>query len=406
MLPVGRDSMTSESSPNIAAPPRRAGAFTFAAIFALESFVRSVNSTVVSLQAYDILGSSQQVSVLSTAVSLSVLLTTLGLPVLLIRIPRNRAYGLGAALMVAASLFLAAHTLAGQALGMYMRNCGAAILNVTLSLYILEHIKRSELTRSEPLRLSLSTFSWMVGPALGVWLYTTYGPAGPQVFAILAVVVLMAVFWRLRLASSPGPVRKPRPGFNPFSNVSRFIAQPRLRLAWLIAFGRSCFWSTFFIYGPLLVVESGLGKNVSGLMISASQALLLSAYVFGRVAHAYGVRIVVALSFGLGAAASVAAGFAGLNYPYLAVGLLLLGSLAAAALDGVGGIPFLRAVRPHERERMTPVYRTFIDFSELIPSFLFAFALLYFNIGVVFVIMGLGLAAVGFVAWRHLPKSM
>ena len=51
----------------------------------------------------------------------------------------------------------------------------------------------------------------------------------------------------------------------------RFLAQPRLRLAWLIAFGRSCFWTTFFIYGPLLLVEAGLDKTVGGFMISASQ---------------------------------------------------------------------------------------------------------------------------------------
>ena len=46
--------------------PRRAGAYTFASLFAVESFVRSLNSTVISLQAYDILGAAQKVSMLST----------------------------------------------------------------------------------------------------------------------------------------------------------------------------------------------------------------------------------------------------------------------------------------------------------------------------------------------------
>ena len=64
--------------------PRRAGAYTFASLFAFESFVRSLNSTVISLQAYDILGTAQRVSVLSTLVSLSVLSATLLLPFLLL----------------------------------------------------------------------------------------------------------------------------------------------------------------------------------------------------------------------------------------------------------------------------------------------------------------------------------
>lgn len=397
--------MASESLASEAVAGRRVGPLTFAAIFAMESFVRAVNSTVVSLQAYDILGSSQQVSMLSTGVSLAVLMSTLFLPILVTSLRRRHVYGLGVALLIAASVALASHSLPGQLAGTYMRNCGAALLNVVLQLYILDYIKRNDLTKSEPLRLSLSTVSWMVGPAFGVWLYTSLGPAGPQVIAIAAAALLLAVFWHLNLREPSLPPRGRLP-FHPLRNVRRFVAQPRLRLAWTIAFGRSVFWSTFFIYGPLLLVEAGLGKNAGGLMISASQALLLSAYLFGHIARSYGVRMVVALSFALGALASVAAGLAGLPHPQLAVGLLLVGSLAASALDGVGGIPYLRAVRPHERASMGPVYRTFIDFSELVPSAVYAVALLYFDVSVVFVLMGLGLAVCGALSWRYLPRSM
>jgi hypothetical protein len=190
------------------------------------------------------------------------------------------------------------------------------------------------------------------------------------------------------------------------ANIRHFMAQPRLRLSWLIAFGRSMFWSTFFIYGPIMMVEAGLPKTYGGLLISGSQALLLSAYLFGRIAEVHGVRVVVALAFAVGSVVSIGAGVAGIDQPYVASGLLLIGALAAAALDGVGGIPFLRAVKPHERQRMTPIYRTYIDFSELIPAFLFSLALLQLGIGVVFVIMGLGLAVIGVLSWRYLPRSM
>ena len=68
---------------------RKAGALTFSAIFALESLVRSLNSTVVSLQAYDLLGSSQKVSELTTLVAMVVLLATLMLPYVLGRLRRR-----------------------------------------------------------------------------------------------------------------------------------------------------------------------------------------------------------------------------------------------------------------------------------------------------------------------------
>jgi hypothetical protein len=106
------------------------------------------------------------------------------------------------------------------------------------------------------------------------------------------------------------------------------------------------------------------------------------------------------------AASSVAAGLAGKASPYLAMFFMLVAALAATGLDGVGGIPFLRAVRPHERQRMAPVYRTYIDFSDLIPAIVFAVALSFFEIGSVFIILGIALAVVGSIAFRYLPKSL
>ena len=387
--------------------PRRAGAYTFASLFAVESFVRSLNSTVISLQAYDILGAAQRVSMLSTVVSLSVLTSTLLLPFLLGRMRRRWTYTLGVSMMMAASLALASHVLAGQALGMLLRNLGAAVLNITLQLYIMEHIRRTDLARSEPIRLSLSTASWTIGPALGVTLYVSYGPWGPQLLAIAAAAVLMTLFWYLRLSDNvnampPGNLE----GFSPLANVRRFLAQPRLRLAWLIAFGRSCFWTTFFIYGPLLLVEAGLDKRVGVFMISASQILLVTAWFAGRFARRYGVRPVLVVAFAICACASLGAGLSGTASPYVAMGFLLAGSVSASAIDGIGSIPFLRAVRHRERQKMAAVYRTYIDCSELIPAFVFAIALLWLPIGAVFVILSGALAAVGFVTWRFLPKSL
>ena len=81
MLVFAAATMPSDATTTDFPLPRRAGAYTFASLFAVESFVRALNSTVISLQAYDILGAAQKVSMLSTAVSLTVLTSTLMLPV-------------------------------------------------------------------------------------------------------------------------------------------------------------------------------------------------------------------------------------------------------------------------------------------------------------------------------------
>jgi MFS family permease len=379
----------------------------FASLFAIESFARALISTVVSVQAHDILQSSQRVSVLFTCVSLAVLLSsTLILPLIFRTVPRRWLYTGGVAGLALASLAFATHTLPGQVGGMYLRNIGAATLNIALALYILDHIRKADLVRSEPLRLAFSAASWTVGPFLGVWLYQTYGPWAPQLVCIAACSVVVMVFWYLRLNDHPiirAARSKPQ---NPLANVGRFFSQPRLRLAWIIAFGRSCFWTTFFVYGSLLMIEGNLGKEASGLLISLSQLGLVMAYLAGRISERVGVRKVISGAYAVAAIAVIGAGYAGTGAPVLAAFCLLIGAIANSALDGVGGIPYLRSVRAHERPQMTGVYRSYVDLSDLLPSLIYSFVLLVFPLGAVFCVLGIWLAIVGLVAWRYLPRSM
>ena len=390
----------------IPAQGRKAGAFTFGILFLLESLVRSFNSAVLSIQAYDLLGSSQKVSILATSIALAVLFTTLFMPLLFAHMRRRWVYTIGGICMIAGSLALASYTLPGQVAGTLLRNSGASIMNVALQLYILDYIRKVDLTRTEPTRMALSTFAWVVGPISGVWLYEHYGPLAPQLAAMAAATLVLSVFWYLRLhdkVNLPSGTVQP---FNPVTNAARFIKQPRLRLAWAIAFGRSCFWATFFTYGPILMIEGGMGKQAGGYIISGSQLFLLTAFFFGAMAKRIGVRGVISWCFTITALSVFGAGILGVASPVAASSCLLIGAFFASGIDAVGGIPYLRAVKPNERQRMTAVYRTFIESSELIPGFIFAIALSFFDVGIVFVILGICLSSLALLSWRYLPKSM
>ena len=85
---------------------------------------------------------------------------------------------------------------------------------------------------------------------------------------------------------------------------------------------------------------------------------------------------------------------------------LLIGSLGATALDGVGAIPYMRAVKPRERREMTSVYRTFIEISDIVPGIIFALVLSILPTQAVYVLVGLLAALMSFITWRHLPKSL
>lgn len=382
------------------------GANTFALLYALESVARALVASVIPIQAYELLRNEQQVSILYTATSFAALSATLLMPLLIERLARRWVYTIGALLLVVAAVAFSTLTLPGQMVGMASRSVGAGALAITLNLYIMDHIRKTEFVSAESLRMAWSTLGWTAGPATGVFLYTHFGIYAVHGASALFALTLLAFFWRYRLAENsvirPGPTK---PG-NPIANVGRFISQPRLRLAWLIAFGRSCFWTTFFVYGPILMLVTGQGRLAGGLLVSAGNALLFTAILWGRAGKRFGVRRTMTFAFLAMAVCLLAAGAAGEELPLLAAGFLLLCTFFTIALDALGSTAFLRAVRFHERARMTAVYRTYLDLSDLLPPLVYSIVLSFFGIGATFVTLGFFTVVCGLIVWRYLPRTM
>ncbi len=372
----------------------------------MESISRASLSSIVPIQAYDLLKDKQGVSVLYFVIGVVGITATLYAPKLFRPVPRRYVYTIGALTLVGASAALATNTLAGQAAGMFLRVFGAATLAIVLNLYIMEYIPKHGLVRSESLRLALSTISWSLGPTFGVWLYVRFGPVAPYLWSASWALILIATFWYFRLSNStaisPGPLRPA----DPIANIRRFVAQPRMRLAWAIAFGRSCYWATFFIYAPILMVATGEGKLAGGIVVSLGNALLLFAIGWGRLGSRFGVRPVIVLAFAAAAVSAFVAGIFGEAHPWSAAVLLLVGTVFAVALDAVGSAPFLRAVHVYERPQMTAVYRTYLDMSELVPPLVYSVILGFTGLGGVFATLGVFCAVCGWLSWRHLPRSM
>ena len=202
-------------------------------------------------------------------------------------------------------------------------------------------------------------------------------------------ILLLAVFWILRLSEQPAiiaPTERSRRG--PLRVIGRFAAQPRLRLAWCIVFTRSCWWVFFFIYTPVYAVQQGLGELTGALVISAGNALLFLAPWFAGFARRHGVRGVLRCGYLVCGLFTLAAA-ALFRTPELALAALAAATIGTVMLDAVGNVAFLSAVRPREREEMTTVFRTYLDAAELLPPALFALVLSFFDMQVIFYLQGL-----------------
>jgi len=392
----------------IAAAPRRPGAWTFGTLYFLESLARASLVTVLPLTAYALLGGKEAVSLAYTGVALAALGFTFAIPVLVRRLSRRWAYTLGCGLLGLFAVLLALDTPPALVAGMVCRTAGAALLNVTLSLYIMDNIGRRDLTHSEPLRLALATLAWGIAPYAGVRLLEGFGLWAPAALSLGAVAALVLVFWVLRL-SEGGPIRAagamPGPA-HPLAAVRRFAAQPRLRLAWGIAFARSSFWVTFLVYVPILIVEGGLDAAMGGLAVAAGNLMLFN-NVFARgLAERLSLRRVLAGAFLAAAALTFAAGVLSPRLPAVAAAVMVGAAFFAALLDGLGPVPFLRAVRARERAAMTAVYRTYLDGSELLPPLAYFFLFQIGGFAAAFAGLAALLAGIGLLTMRHLPRGM
>jgi MFS family permease len=382
------------------------GIRVFALLYMLETFARASLATVIPIQAFDLLGSEQAVSFLYSAVAVVALGFSLVIPLLIGRLTRKWVYTLGALFLVAAAVSLASQSLAGQVAGMVVRVMGTACLNVTLSLYVLDHVRREDFVPYDSTKLVYATAGWTVAPYLGVWLYANGGIWPVYALSGGSALLLLAVFWYLRLSTTPIIARGPSRPARPIAYVGRFVSQPRLRLAWLIAFGRSSFWSSFFVYGPILMVATGLGEEAGGLLVSLGNVTLITTIWWGRLSSRTGVRWLTTFAFSAASVMLLAAGLVGSTLPWLTAAILLGATAFIVPLDAVGGVPFYRAVRRGERAEMTAVYRSYMDFGELLPPLVYGVLLAFFGLGVVFVAMSGLLIFCAAMSWRFLPRRL
>ena len=384
----------------------RPGIKVIATLFFIETFARASIATVIPIQAYDLLQDEQKVSLVYTGAGLAALGLSVIIPLLIRLTSRRWTYTIGALLLIAAAGLLATFTVPGQVAGMVTRVAGAACLNVTLSLYILDYIRKEQYVQNDAVRMTFSTVGWTVAPYLGVWVYSNYGAAAAFSMSSVFAVILIAVFWYLRLSDAIVIVKARTPAANPLRYFGRFFSQKRLRVAWFVAFSRSSFWSTLYVYGPLLMITSGLGAEAGGILISAANAMLVLTFVFARLSGKLGIRKLAAFSFCISALLCFVCGYSAADFPIVTAGLLLVASGAVVGLDAVGGVAFYRAVRPYERAEMTSVYRTYLDMGELLPPLLYAFLLGFFGLGSVFVALGglMGIAAL--VVLLNIPRRM
>ncbi|MEQ8398711.1 MFS transporter [Thalassobaculum sp.] len=382
----------------------RPGANVFAILSATEAFSRSLIAGIIPLEAYELLGSARNVSITYTTIGVMALLASFAVPLVIRVVRRKWVFSAGCLFMVAASLLMITEATIPFIASLQFRALAVVCVNIALNLYILDYIRRKDFVTAEPRRLAVMGVAWFIGPALGIWLYKTHGLLAVCVPSAVFALLALGYFWLLRMQDNPAVAPATRKPPMPWHNIRRFIAQPRLRLAWAIPFARSAFWTTFFVYPPLYIVQAGGDEMLAAAMLSGGQGMLFLAPIAGRLGSRFGIRGMVMGALVFSGALSVIAGLLQPG-PAVLAALFFVACLGSVTLDALGNIPFLRSVHPYERSEMTSVFRTYIEMSQLLPAAIFAGLLIIFPLGSVFVALGVLMIGTAGIA-IYLPRRL
>lgn len=374
-----------------------------ALLYSLNSAARALTSTALALHAYDLYkdidpkSADSFVGLTYTAISLSSLLAALAAPFALRILGVRRSYRLANAIFILGMIALCTDSIPGVIGGLLGRALSGVLGSVCIILLIIHHIPKSDFVISESLRLLMGSIAWGAGPILGVFLFSSYGIAGLAAAAIGVHLLLAFSLQKMPIGDSEKP--EDPPPANPFRMVQRFLGQRQMRLAWGIVFCRSSWWSMFFTYPALYLADRDLAVSWSGWLAGAGNLLLILSPLVRWLANRVGLKKPIVGAFWMNAAAMFILPFV-YDSPALVAIILLMGASFVVILDSLGNIPFMRFARAKERQQMTPIFRTYVDAAELLPSALYAILLLFFDFRAVFIASGLIMLLGGLSATR------
>jgi MFS transporter, ACDE family, multidrug resistance protein len=336
----------------------------FGILSGLEAVVRGILISVFPLITYRALGDAGLVSVSYLAVGVLSLLVGLLVPWLIQAIPRRWVYTLGTSLFVISAICAVQGSPAMVIAALALNTVAAVTCFICFNAYVLDYIDRIELGKCETSRMFYSAAGWTLGPVAGV-VGMQYWPPAPFVISGFAALVMLGVFWRLRLGNGKLITKaRAHPG-NPLEFLPRFLAQPRLVAGWLFAVIRSCGWWIYVVYLPIFAIESGLGDQLGGILLSCTNAALFAAPLILRWTQARSLRASIQTGFGCGALCFGLAAALSL-WPPLSVVALVMGSVWLIVLDICAGLPFLLSVKPSERTEMSAIYSSYRDVSGIL----------------------------------------
>jgi ACDE family multidrug resistance protein len=361
----------------------------FAVLAGIEAIARGILISVFPLIVYNALQDAKLVSEAYFLVGIVSLTSAMMVPWVVRYIPRRYVYSAGSVGFAIGSLLAIQGTPLFVLTALLLNTVSVVTIFVCFNAYVLDYISKVEMGNCETSRMFYSALGWTVGPVAGVALMKWWEPA-PFLISSFAALIMLGVFLYLRLGNGRLITKAKKPPPNPMAFLGRFFEQPRLVAGWLFAVIRSCAWWVYVVYVPIFAIETGLGDQIGGVILSITNGTLFLTPLMLRWMQKRSIRQAIRLGFSISGLLFISASLF-LGYPFAAIFSLMLGSFFLILLDVSAGLPFLLAVKPSERTEMSAIYSSYRDVSGIVTPGVAWLVLLFGPVSSVFAASGIGL---------------
>jgi MFS family permease len=255
---------------------------------------------------------------------------------------------------------------------------------------------KEEFTKDTGFLGSFNNLGWFIGPLLGGLTLNAAGFKG--VFILAGFLTLLGGLYVWLFPFKTVIKKRKRLDIKIKDNLKFYLSNVQLRIAYLQKFGVDLWWGFIWIFIPIFMLKEGYSGASIGLFLALTQLpLFLFEYkTVGSVAK-YGFRKIFIASYVSLALICLLSFFFFDSYSVIALGLILLGSLALSFLEPISDLFFFSKVSLLEEEKAYPIYSTSSPIGSMVSRIIPGLALLIFYDKAVFVIVGFLMC---FIAYR------
>lgn len=249
----------------------------------------------------------------------------------------------------------------------------------SFNIFFRDNTSSSKLNENQALLSVLGNIAWFLGPILAGFILLEYGFNIVFYSASLFMMITLILFFKIKIKKNSNKNLKKTYKKKSYKFlIKNFIKKKQTHLPYLMSAGVSLWWGFIFVYMPLFIIESKLGKEYIGLFIGFSQLpLILLEYYAGKKSNKIGFKKLFNLGF-FGVSILAFLCFI-INDIIIKLCLLILASFFMALIEPLRYSFIFSKIKKSDEEEIIPLFSSSLELGSFIGKISIAILLIFLS---------------------------